>query len=154
MSSSHCHLSPSGHNVSSRVLSHYRDCADVSGKLTCCPGCTGALKHPHPNTGLKRRVGSSGNSIISTVPHRGSKQRGQCELLKATAETGGCKLGPDKREMDLMSITEKFLSHVIWIRKALMPQADALKAFSLLSLLPGNSPVLYNFTQLLQKKTG
>lgn len=56
--------------------------------------------------------------------------------------------------MDLMSIMEKFFSHVIWIRKALIPQADALKAFSLLSLVPGNSPVLYNFTQLLQKKTG
>lgn len=31
-----CHFPPSGHNVSSRMLSHYRDCADVPRNVMCC----------------------------------------------------------------------------------------------------------------------
>lgn len=31
-----CHFPPSGHNVSSKMLSHYRDCADVSRNVMCC----------------------------------------------------------------------------------------------------------------------
>lgn len=53
-----CHFPPSGHNVSSRMLSHYRDCAAVSRNATCClPWVHWVLQHPHPNTG-SMRVGS------------------------------------------------------------------------------------------------
>lgn len=58
-----CHFPPSGHNASSRMLSHYRIvlmCPEMS--CAVCPGYTGVLQHPHPNTGLIRVGASPGDS--------------------------------------------------------------------------------------------